>query len=923
MMICLVTMARLAGAQVAPASGGGLTVKAADPVPLIAAARTIVTVVFMIDNTDTAAHTASPMLILPPGWRSMAPIFPMELDPGSGDIVLGSFIIPGDARAGSYRVSCGLEGAVAGTPDQTASMEVVVPILRSLELSAVSAPKNALSGDGYESRFVAANNGNVEEAVEVQVESGNGFAFDQDARVLVLPPGGSRELLVTVHVPKVLERAGRHTVTMRLVSTAGGIENPEARTTVELIPRIPAGEIWHRLPLSVSADSSFGQGETSTWSYQGSISGRGTLDDGDTMNLAFSLEPPSRTPADDEAAGAAGASPTDEEATDEELRDLSNGSYYLGFWTSAFGIHAGDRSYTVSTLTSGAQSGRGVEAFLARGTLSLRGFADAQGTDDGTGLHYGAALKYGTDAYSFIALNYFNKASAAADGIYGLEGFLRPYDSANIAFEAASGGAGTGDYVYSLGIDGREEGYSYQLKTLRAGAAYQGAVRDKELYSANGSLSVFQNVTVSAGYNKETANPSLFADVSALSTDIISANLAWGLGEGTRFTAQWKSIDRKDLSAGRSVDEHTESIEAKLESVQEKLQLDGSVSLNTYTDLLRPSTRKSSSYGLTAKYRHDSDLTISLSAKYSGGAPLLTVRDGVVSFSASLDYEYRDATAISAGFKTVNHLDSYLEGSDSASLSLRHEFSNDATLSLVGSYSPDRNPENPDSVSVSVSLSLPMSVPVSRRTNIGTLQGRVFEAETGLGAAGILVSLEGMTAVTDKDGVYLFPAVTAGTYKLQVNTSVAGLDLIPDNGSQDKVVITDKSSQTVDIALTRPVRIYGVINQYTTEGGMLGASGAELLFEKGLPNILCEVSNGTEAWRTLSDASGKFSFPRLLSGRWVLKVYDKNIPSTHYVEQLSREFIVEPGAAAEAEIRIIPRIRNIIFVEEELALGTD
>jgi len=934
MLICLLSLVRpafaddTAAADRAAAATRGLTVKAADPAPLRGTANTVVTVVFLIENGDSVPRTAGPLLVLPAGWRSMAPLFPLELAPGTGDIVLGSFIVPGDARAGSYRVSCGLEGAAAGDPEKTASVEVVVPVVRSLELSAVGAPRNALSGDTYESRFVVANNGNVEEPVEVRIECGDGFPFLQDAEAFVLAPGASREVTVKVSVPEKLERSGRHTVAARLLGSGVEAEKSrEARTTVDLIPRTPAGEIWHRFPLSAEAAGSWGREETSSWSSEGRLSGRGTLDDAERMNLAFSVAPPAYSSSETESADtSAGADPLE-----NVVPDWSEGSYYLGFWTENSGFHVGDRSYAVSPLTSGAQAGRGGEAFLARGDLALRGFAAASTTDDGTEdgaeagemPQYGASLKYGTDAYRFLALNYFNKTGRAADGIYGMDGFIRPYDAANVAFEVAGGGGGPGDYVYSLGIDGREEEYTYQLKALRAGADYRGAVRDTELYSAGGTVSVFEAVTLGGGYTKETANPGFLAGKAALSTEGLRANLAWEFGSGTRFTAIWKRDAREDLAAGRSIDETTESIEAHLESTREKLQLDGSVSLSKYTNLLRPDTRKNASYGLTAKYIHDRDLTMSFSTRYTQGTPLLTNRDGTAVFNASVDYSYRRDTAVSADFRSSYPLDAYLDGSDSFSLRLRHGFADGADLSLAGSYSPSRNPEMPDAFSITASYRLPLSVPVSRRTNIGTLRGRVFEAETGRGLAGILVSLEGMTAVTDKEGNYLFPAVTVGTYKLQVNTSIAGIDRIPDGTSPDTVTIADQTVQVVDIGLTKPARLSGVINQYTTQGGMLGAAGAELLFEKGLANILCEVSNGTIAWRTLTDAAGKFAFPKLLPGRWILKVYEKNIPATHYIEEMSREYVLEPGVSMEDEVRIIPRIRNIIFVEEEITLGAE
>jgi len=98
----------------------------------------------------------------------------------------------------------------------------------------------------------------------------------------------------------------------------------------------------------------------------------------------------------------------------------------------------------------------------------------------------------------------------------------------------------------------------------------------------------------------------------------------------------------------------------------------------------------------------------------------------------------------------------------------------------------------------------------------------------------------------------------------------------------------------------------------------------ELIELYGLANILVELTNGSETQRCITDRNGHFRFEDLCPNKWILKVFDHNLPSHHYLKEDTFEFELKPGDKKEMLIEVLPKKRTIRIIEQgEIILEED
>lgn len=83
----------------------------------------------------------------------------------------------------------------------------------------------------------------------------------------------------------------------------------------------------------------------------------------------------------------------------------------------------------------------------------------------------------------------------------------------------------------------------------------------------------------------------------------------------------------------------------------------------------------------------------------------------------------------------------------------------------------------------------------------------------------------------------------------------------------------------------------------------------------GYPNLLLEVTGEDQTIRRLTDWNGVASF-KIRPGRWRLEAYPQRLPELHYLEKHRFELDLSPGTERKIEIKILPRFRKMIMLEE-------
>jgi hypothetical protein len=234
-----------------------------------------------------------------------------------------------------------------------------------------------------------------------------------------------------------------------------------------------------------------------------------------------------------------------------------------------------------------------------------------------------------------------------------------------------------------------------------------------------------------------------------------------------------------------------------------------------------------------------------------------------------------------------------------------------------------------------IGYSIPVGFPVNRKTSIGMLRGRIYDAERGQqGAPGVIVRVNALAAVTDAKGDYVFNGLVPGPYVMTLDDRRAVSDKVPVVKMPLTVVVEGGKKLDCPIGLTTGASIGGQVVIYDFENGAshqvarkepeTTAPGAgvpavesgnavkpQLVERAPLCGTAVELRAGDETYQRVTDEKGRFLFEGRRPGKYTLKVFDDNLPEFHIFEQDTFEINLKPAGREEITIRVVPLSRPI------------
>jgi hypothetical protein len=206
------------------------------------------------------------------------------------------------------------------------------------------------------------------------------------------------------------------------------------------------------------------------------------------------------------------------------------------------------------------------------------------------------------------------------------------------------------------------------------------------------------------------------------------------------------------------------------------------------------------------------------------------------------------------------------------------------------------------------------------------MQGIIRYKENGQDRAmpNVLLSVNGLSTVTDSQGRFNFGLVKAGTYQLQIDEKSIGLDKMPTTKNPLLVEIKGGATKDILIDIVTSCKIKGRVVLFgidqSKQANILDKAvdyDTDSLEEKeGLGNILVEVRNENEIIRDVTDKKGMFSFDKLKPGTWTVKIYSDNLPDNHYIQDDTRLFELKQGETKEMTVKVLPRQRKIRIIDQ-------
>ena len=205
--------------------------------------------------------------------------------------------------------------------------------------------------------------------------------------------------------------------------------------------------------------------------------------------------------------------------------------------------------------------------------------------------------------------------------------------------------------------------------------------------------------------------------------------------------------------------------------------------------------------------------------------------------------------------------------------------------------------------SVYAAYSREFDVPIGRRADLGALEGAVYDAE--------LPARPGLTWLA------MVPLIgTVAQIPLGGITVLTGLNPVP-----VKVAIEGGKTQRLDLGVTREAAVDLQLALFEAEGGapLVTEEGRhpKLAAAGGAGGVWIELKRGEESVAHPTDGDGRLKVRNLRPGRWTARIDVSGLPEKHYAEKETFELDLAPGQTRAVVIKVLPRLRKLILLEEK------
>lgn len=879
-----------------PAEGSGedlLEVRPAGSTRFTIEPRHTVTGVFSISNHAFKELSLKSRFDLPAGWNLVATDLAERMYGEDRAISLVSLYVPRTAMAGRYRVGYSVRADEDLSMADSCAIEVeVLPVVR-LVLRQMETPDYVIAGDIFEAGLVLTNQGNSPAQVALRAEAAGGLITSVEPAAAEIAPGEARR----VNLAFATDPDVRHRIVQRVTVVAETADPAvRARTTlaVEVIPRVSILEDpYHRAPAEVTLRY-VGEGDGARKSrLQAEVAGGGPVDLAGSGHISFHAVGP-----DSRGAGALGD-------PDE---------YFAAYRTGRFEVSLGDQSFTVSQLVEPSRYGLGARAAGKTGAFEAAAYHMKTRWDEPREEQTAASVDYLWGDSGAIGVNYLAKTLIDRDHLIGLEGRLRPLAGTDVEAEYSRGLAGAArGQAWRLGLRAGGRSAQYLIRLVHADPDFPGYFSDLNFVASTLTVTPSRDLRLGLSIRQESRNldqnPAIGSAAQDGSLDLNAdyrLRPTTNLFVGYRFGRQRDRLDSASYNTDENLIRSSLTYRAKRWEMHAGLEAGrtrdvvlgrrGAIGRGNLSLSIRPSDRQT-----YRGYLFINDNTLDDQSRHTTGGT-----------SASL--RLRPGTSLEASAKFDHFKHETRHDRATYRIGVGQEVHNGATARLEAYYGTYENGASSDRLGALLEVSVPVSVPLSRRPNVGSLKGRIYDAETGQAVPNVVLRLNGLTAVSDKNGRFAFPSVKADTYSLGVDRGTIGLDRTVAARLPVRVEVPAGGATQLELGVIRSSAVAGEIGLYDFAGERTALSdlaGRDLVRSSGLAGSLVELSDGEETKYTLTDSGGRFRFADLRPGTWQLKVRTEDLPENTYLESEVLELELRPGELAAAPVRVLPRQRQI------------
>jgi hypothetical protein len=876
-----------------------------DPAPVVIFPGKMVTIAVKVANLSGEPAWATALTELPPSWRAISDSKPFLLEAGETDIRLLTVVVPPRTLAGDYRVLYYAKGTGSKPVSGECTLFIRVTEFTKLEISALEAPGYVVAGEDIEARFIVRNLSNFEQNIHLQTHNcqlvgGETFSIPTDSSRIVIVKAGT--LAQAAHVYQQTLRVDAH-IAGKYDYAVSAFEN------VEVIP--PDGGVplnAKTLPLMVrlsyltrqKANGEFVKG------FQGELFGKVEIGEEGGREVELHLRGPDRF-----------------SASSIGFYD----EYYASYSSPGFNLFAGDKTFSLTTLTEFARYGRGIEGSMMLNGVEVGGFYHAPRFYNEIKDEAAGYLRFHFNKDSRLGFNMLKKSydSEGQDArIFSVNGAFSPLPNTQFEAEISSGFLGTNrsNAVYLQASSNPVTKLNVYGLALYAGKDYPGYYTNTVNYAALLNYRVTKRLDFSASMHQDEINAeydTLFA--TAPFSQMVQVGFGLQLDKS-----------RSQLRGFLVKSEIMDRMPARIFHYQiRSYKLQAFRSFHDFEITLTGEIGERTNFAAPAEFRHTRD---------NRGAAELTWRaSGRLSFQGFVNYlaqtidssfyqkqwiygidgsgALTKSTTLRLHLQNSFQIEDYFRNRSLAELNLIQRIGRNQELALTGRYTLLQRTAQDKDAAVSLVYTWRPQIPLVKKKNLGTVTG--FIRNDGVkNIANIRVLLNGRSGVTGKNGFFEFKNVYPGKYYLMLDKSTTGLHDVPATDLPIEINVEAGLIQNVEFGLTTGASINGTVQLQKPESQV-----SILEDEQPLGPVVLELRGGTTIMRQVTDEEGNFAFTDLRPGNWKVRIISSSVPKNHFLEKEFLDLALDPGENKNVVFRIFEKEKNIRFNQEWLHIGTN
>jgi len=760
-----------------------------------------------------------------------------------------------------------------------------------ININKLKAPQSLFSGDTASIYYLIQNLSNI----DVSVKTTAIYGLQTQVSILKIPKDSSIISHYLISVPKDIVEFSQQT-TLVIAEIAN---KPETEKTINhLFDVFPIKKVkfdrFNRFPVKVGAVAvSSNRLGKQMYSSMFDIQGIGIIGKKNDKTLDFHLRGPNRS--------------------GNPLFGL-NDEYTLKYITPKLELALGDHSFGLSTLTEASRSGRGVMIKYNLKKWNFGSFYNKPRYYPLINQIYAAYVNYAFNTGNELSTGFLSKRDTTGTRMKLFTVSAKNYffSSLKTDLEVAVGqNLDKMKKAYRAALYFNRSIISSSINYLFADPDFPGYMTNSMRLNSGVSLKL-KKFTISFNYDVNKTNMAL---------DTIYSNMPYGknlnLSTSYRFTPK-SSISFGGYMSSMKDQSPTPLFDYKRTSGRMTIQSSlGNLNLTLQGDLGKMVNYMEETGGeeslmyngsLFVNYANKKGFSASAYATYQGGKQKIS---GGEFFYYGGSLSTKIFKSISASLQYNSNFEWVLYTCDRSlfSLDINGQINANNLISLGANYNLMRNTLNNKEYNIQLRYVHTINVPVSKKKNIGSLTGKLINHGVEK-VSGVRVNLNGIIAVSDKDGNFRFPSVPIGTYTLGIDASSFGINAVTELPGPFIIIVEPAKVTNYEFAMTKSSRIEGRL--VVQEDVRVNEKGFIPVKEQ-LEKLIIEVSNGTEMFRIFTDRDGTFRFDDLRPGNWKVKVYPNGLPTGYQLVTSQFNVSLTSGKSEKLDVVIQKKARQIQF----------